>query len=407
MVKAAIMGCGTVGSGVYEVITANQAVIRQEIGEELRVARILDLREFPEEPFADLIVHNFEEIVSDPDIRIVVETMGGIEPAYGFVKRALLAGKHVVTSNKALVAAHGTELLSIARRQDVNFFFEAAVGGGIPVIQNLSSGYAGQRITRISGILNGTTNYILTQMDHAHGEFASALSEAQRLGYAEQNPEADVEGDDSCRKIAILASLMMGCEVRYENIHTEGITNIRPSDFFYARRLGASIKLIAAAERREEGLELYVFPQLIWPDDPLYDVGDVFNGILIEGNMLGTTMLYGSGAGKLPTASAVVADMIEAVRNMERNKPFGWREGSATLLPWGEGQYRYLIRFDAVTPERYETITGAFPGAQILQSEDGDGFALFTEAMKEKELARMLRQYPEAGGIVRGEARQG
>ena len=296
------MGYGTVGAGVYEAVVTNQKVIAAEIGEALEVKRILDLRKFPGDPAEKLITDKFSDIEEDEEISLVVETMGGTTPAYEFVKAALLKGKHVVTSNKALVAAHGTELLQIARDRKVNFFFEAAVGGGIPVIRTLGTGYQGQVITEITGILNGTTNYILTRMDREGAEFGDVLADAQRLGYAERNPEADIEGHDTCRKIAILSSLVTGKEVNFEDVYTEGISKIDSTDFRYALELKASIKLVGAAQFAGDQVTVSVFPLLVSDENPLYAVQGVYNGIVIKGNLLGTTMLYGSGAGKLPTA---------------------------------------------------------------------------------------------------------
>ena len=282
MIKAAIMGYGTVGAGVYEAVKVNQAVIEREVGEGLSIKRILDLRSFPGDPAEKLITDKFSDIEEDEEISLVVETMGGTTPAYEFVKAALLKGKHVVTSNKALVAAHGTELLRIARDKKVNFFFEAAVGGGIPVIRTLGTGYQGQVITEITGILNGTTNYILTRMDREGAEFGEVLADAQRLGYAERNPEADIEGHDTCRKIAILSSLVTGKEVNFEDVYTEGISKIDSTDFRYASELRASIKLVGSAQFAGDQVTVSVFPLLVSDENPLYAVHGVYNGIVIR-----------------------------------------------------------------------------------------------------------------------------
>ncbi len=403
MIKAAVMGYGTIGSGVFEAVRENQAVTAGELGDELRITKILDLREFPGTAVETLITHDFEEIVSDPEIRIVVETMGGTEPAYSFVKRCLLAGKHVVTSNKALVAAHGTELLEIAREKRVNFFFEAAVGGGIPVIRTLSAGYAGQIITEITGILNGTTNYILTRMEREGAGFSALLREAQRLGYAERNPEADIEGHDSCRKIAILASLMMGQEVNFEEIPVEGITGIDPLCFRYAARLNASIKLVGSAVREGGAVSIRVFPMLLGADNPLHAVNGVYNGIVVKGNLLGTTMLYGSGAGKLPTASAVLADMIEAAKHPEENLPFGWHAGKQALRPQEESGYRYLIRVRGGSEMEKKHAAELFGGAELIVLPGEAEFALLTGNMREKEYRETAAQLPEIIGMLRAE----
>ena len=326
MIKAAIMGYGTIGSGVAEILEENRDVIREKAGQEIRLKYVLDLRDFPDSPVADKIIHDFKQIEEDEEIRIVVEAMGGLNPAYPFVKACLLAGKHVATSNKALVAAHGTELLEIARQKRVNFFFEASVGGGIPIIRPLYRCLEGERIEEITGILNGTTNFILTKMDEEGETFEAALKEAQSRGYAERNPEADVEGYDTCRKIAILTAMAAGREVHFEDIYTEGITRITDTDFKYAKRMGTSIKLFGTSRIHDGRASAFVAPMMIDKANPLYSVNDVFNGILVKGNMLGPAMFYGSGAGKLPTASAVIADMIEAAQNLDSHVPMGWSE---------------------------------------------------------------------------------
>jgi len=319
MINVAIMGYGTIGSGVFEMIVQNQDILKDKIGDDIRVKKILDLRNFPGTPVEHLIVHDITDITEDAEIDIVVETMGGTNPAFAFVKECLLKGKHAATSNKALVAAHGTELLEVARENHVNFFFEASVGGGIPIIRALVDSYAGEAIEEITGIMNGTTNFILTKMDEEGEDFREALNEAQDLGYAERNPDADIEGQDTCRKIAILASLATGKEVDYEYIYTEGITNIDKTDFEYAQKMGTSIKLFGSALIEDDKLFAYVCPVMIGKPHPLYSVRDVYNGILVKGNMVGETMLYGSGAGKFPTASAVVADIISIIKHKDEN----------------------------------------------------------------------------------------
>ena len=331
--KAAVMGYGTIGSGVVEILMENRGQVAKAAGEEIEVKYILDLRDFPESPVADRIIHDFKQIEEDEEIRLVVETMGGLNPAYPFVKACLMAGKHVATSNKALVAAYGTELLAIAREKNVNFFFEASVGGGIPIIRPLYRCLKGERIEEITGILNGTTNYILTKMEREGASFEAVLREAQNLGYAERNPEADVEGHDTCRKIAILTAMATGRQVDFEEIYTEGITSITDTDFQYAKKMGTSIKLFGTSRMFEDGrVSAYVAPVMVGGGHPLYPVSDVFNGILVKGNMVGDTMFYGSGAGKLPTASAVVADLIEAVQNRDRNIPIGWSKEKQEII---------------------------------------------------------------------------
>ena len=307
MIQIAVLGYGTVGSGVVEVIDTNHASINKKAGEDIEIKYVLDLREFPGDPVEKKLVHDFETIINDPDVRIIVETMGGVNPAYEFTKRALLAGKSVCTSNKELVAKHGPELLEIAKARDINYLFEASCGGGIPIIRPLNSSLTADEIDEITGILNGTTNYILSKMASDGSGFDEALKEAQEKGYAERNPEADVEGYDACRKIAILSSLAFGCHVDFEDIYTEGITRITATDIKYAQAIGTSIKLLATSRKIGDGFYAMVSPVMIDSNNPLFSVQGVFNAIFIHGNVLGDAMFYGSGAGKLPTASAVVA----------------------------------------------------------------------------------------------------
>ncbi len=272
MIQIAVLGYGTVGSGVVEVINTNHESINKKAGEEINIKYVLDLREFPGDPVEDVLVHDYETIINDPEVQIIVEVMGGVEPAYTFTKRALEAGKCVCTSNKELVARHGLELLEIAREKDINYLFEASCGGGIPIIRPLNSSLTADEIDEISGILNGTTNYILTKMAEENADFEDVLKEAQEKGYAERNPEADVEGYDACRKIAILSSLAFGCHVDYEDIYTEGITRITVEDVKYAKGLGMSIKLLATSKREDGRFYAMVSPVLVGQDSPLYSV---------------------------------------------------------------------------------------------------------------------------------------
>ena len=317
MVQVAIMGYGTIGSGVAEILAQNAEQIKHGCGQDVALKYVLDLRDFPGSPVEDRIVHDFSVIEKDPEVSVVVETMGGLNPAYPFVKASLLAGKHVVTSNKALVAAYGTELLAIAREKNVNFFFEASVGGGIPIIRPLYRCLKGEKILEITGILNGTTNFILTKMDKEGASFEAVLKEAQDLGYAERNPEADVEGYDACRKIAILSSLAYGAHVDYRDVYTEGITKITAADIAYAKEFDSVIKLLGVARNTPEGIEVGVYPVMIARDHPLASVRDSFNAVFIHGDAVDDAMFYGRGAGEMPTASAVVGDVIDEARNIE------------------------------------------------------------------------------------------
>ncbi|MCR4842950.1 MAG: homoserine dehydrogenase [Eubacterium sp.] len=319
MVKIAVMGYGTIGSGVVEVIDINGGRIAQNAGQEVQVKYILDLKDFPDDPHHDLFVKDIEEILNDDEVKVVVETMGGVEPAHTFVKRCLEAGKSVTTSNKALVAKHGAELLAIAKEKNINFLFEASVGGGIPIIRALTSSLTADEIEEITGILNGTTNYILTKMDVEGSRFEDVLKEAQELGYAEANPTDDVEGYDACRKIAILTSLISGKTVDFEEIYTEGITGVKPEDMKYAAAMGRTIKLLATSRKTDAGYSAMVAPFMLDSEHPLYNVHGVFNAVFVHGNVLDDAMFYGRGAGKLPTASAVVADVVDIVKNLDNN----------------------------------------------------------------------------------------
>ena len=396
MIKAAIMGYGTIGSGVAEILEENKDVIREKAGQEIRLKYVLDLRDFPDSPVADKIIHDFKQIEEDEEIRIVVEAMGGLNPAYPFVKACLLAGKHVATSNKALVAAHGTELLEIARQKQVNFFFEASVGGGIPIIRPLYRCLEGERIEEITGILNGTTNFILTKMDEEGESFEAALKEAQSRGYAERNPEADVEGYDTCRKIAILTAMAAGREVHFEDIYTEGITRITDTDFKYAKRMGTSIKLFGTSRIHDGRASAFVAPMMIDRTNPLYSVNDVFNGILVKGNMLGPAMFYGSGAGKLPTASAVIADMIEAAQNLDSHVPMGWSEKPLCVEPIETASFRYFVRIAGSWTDREANVNTCFGGVDVHVLEGLDEFAILTGRMQEGAFRREAAAFDTA-----------
>jgi len=398
MFNVAILGFGTVGSGVYEVIKENNALLKQKTGEDIAVKKILDIRDFPGSEWESLVVHDIKEIIEDNDIDAVVETMGGTSPAFEFVRDALLSGKHVTTSNKALVAAHGTELLKIAKEKNVNFFFEASVGGGIPIIRTLTESYAGEHFKEITGILNGTTNYILTKMDAEGEDFEKALSTAQELGYAERNPEADVKGHDTCRKIAILASLATGKEVNFEEIYTEGITKIDTTDFEYAKHMKLSIKLFGDSKFEDGMLYAFVAPVMVERDHPLYMVNDVFNGIMVEGNMLGKSMLYGSGAGKLPTASAVVADIIAITKNKDKNIPFGWVNEKQAVADMSETSHKYFVRFKGKDTQFINKCKETFKDAKEVYLDGKDEFALVTGLIKEKDF---LMDLNNLGSVIK------
>lgn len=394
MIYAAVMGYGTIGSGVVEVLEQNKDVVREQTGEGIEVKYVLDLREFPGTSIEKKVIHDFDIIKNDGEIKIVVETMGGLNPAYPWVKACLESGKHVVTSNKALVAAHGTELLEIARKKQVNFLFEASVGGGIPIIRPIYRCLMGEKIEEITGILNGTTNYILTKMNNEGAPFDDVLKEAQTLGYAERNPEADVEGYDTCRKIAILTAMVTGKEVNYEDIYTEGITKIEAEDFKYAKQINASIKLFGSSRIEGGNVHAWVAPVMVGPSHPLFAVNDVFNGIMVRGNMLGTTMFYGRGAGKLPTASAVVADMIEAAQNMDKNVPMGWQPEKQPIAPMNTSSFRYFVRIAGTVEKEGKEAEKAFVNVKMIQAEVENEFAILTGEMTEEAFNRSKEGLP-------------
>ena len=330
MKKIAILGFGVVGSGVAEVLTENKALIEKRLGESIEIKYILDLRDFPDSPFADKVIHDFDTILNDSEISIVAEMMGGSHPAYDFSKAALLAGKNVVTSNKEVVARFGTELLSLAKENNVRYLFEASVGGGIPIIRPINNDLVSNKITTIDGILNGTTNYILTQMNENGTSFADALKDAQAKGYAEADPTADVEGLDAARKIVILSSLSFGKCISPEKISCKGITDITSTDFEVAKSLGYTIKLIGHSEQIEGKIYASVSPRFVPLSNPLAHISDVYNGILVGANMLDKVLFYGKGAGKLPTASAVVADIMDIAEKMsnEQAPSISWTEAT-------------------------------------------------------------------------------
>lgn len=403
MMNVAVMGYGTIGSGVVEILEKNKDTIEKKTRETVNVKYVLDLREFPGTTIADKIVHDFSIIEKDPEISMVIETMGGLNPAYPFVKACLKAGKHVATSNKALVAAHGTELLKIAEEKKVNFFFEASVGGGIPIIRPLYTSLAGEEILEITGILNGTTNYILTKMSQSGEPFESALKKAQELGYAERNPEADVEGHDTCRKIAILTALASGHEVNFQHIYTEGITNITDVDFRYAQALKTSVKLFGSSRISEGNVHAFVAPVMIGMDHPLYFVSDVYNGILVKGNMLGTSMFYGSGAGKLPTASAVVADIMEVLNHKTDHVKMGWDEECLAISSIEDLSFRYFIRIKGIYDKRRKEVEAAFGNVEVIELDHMDEFAVLTEAMTEEAYQKKAKELSGIRQRIRAE----
>lgn len=402
MVQVAVLGYGTVGSGVFEVMHTNQEIINRNAGQEIRIKYVLDLRDFPGDPVEKVLVHDYNVILNDPEVDIVVEVMGGVNPAYTFVKQALEMGKSVCTSNKALVAAHGVELLQIAREKHINFLFEASCGGGIPIIRPLVNSLTADDIDEVSGILNGTTNYILTKMAEERSDFDEVLKEAQALGYAERDPSADVEGWDACRKIAILMSVVSGKFVDFQQVHTEGITEITPDDVAYAKAWGLNIKLLATGKKVADGTYCMVAPVMIDSSHPLYSVNGVFNAIFVHGNMLGDSMFYGSGAGKLPTASAVTADIVEAAKNLHTNVMPGWTGEPLELMSTDDVKSRFMVRMSGKLADNRDKVEEVFGTVQEKElPELADEFAIMTESMSEAEYKAKAAHFDNILGMLR------
>ncbi len=390
MIKVAIWGYGTVGSGVFEVLRKNSAVIENKLGDTIEVKYVLDLRDFEDDPVKEVLVHDVEEILSDPEVAVICETMGGEIPAYTFTKRALESGKSVCTSNKELVEKHGPELLQIAKAHNCSYLFEASVGGGIPIIRPLRTSLAQEEIQSITGILNGTTNYILTKMETEGLAFESVLKRAQEKGYAEKNPDADILGFDACRKIAILTSLAYGKNVNYTDILTEGITAITNKDFAYARKLGATIKLFAKSVKKGEKYYALVAPFLVKPENPLYAVNGVYNAILVNGNMGGETMYYGKGAGKLATASAVVSDVLDCARHFGKHLNVKWDEEKLEISPIDGAVRKFFVRASTMDMAQVEAVFGEVELITgVADNECGFVTAEMTEAEYREKAAKM------------------
>lgn len=390
MVKVAVLGYGTIGKGVVTVLQTNADSIKKKTGKSIEVKAILDLRDFPGDPNADKVVHDYEIICADEEIQVIVECMGGVEPAYSFVKRALSAGRSVATSNKELVASHGAELIALAKDRKCSFLFEASVGGGIPIIRPLLSCLTADRIVEISGILNGTTNYMLTKMEKEGADFDDVLKQAQDRGYAELHPEADIEGWDACRKIAILTSVAHEQQVDFEDIPTEGITAVTAEDLRYADLLGRTIKLIAWSRVHDGVVYAMVCPMMIEKDHPLAAVNDVFNAIFVHGNMVDDVMFYGKGAGSLPTASAVAADVVDCVRHTGEPAEMNWNPEKLVLGDIGEFERRFFVRLAPDTPE--EKIQELFGEVEKVQIPGLLEVAFVTRPMKERAFEEAYKQ---------------
>lgn len=392
MIKVAVLGYGNIGSGVVQVLLKNKETIAKKAGDEIVPACVLDLRDFPGDVMEDKVVKDINLITQNPEISIVVETMGGTKPAYAFVKACLEAGKHVATSNKELVAAHGPELLEIAKAHHVSFLFEASVGGGIPIIRPLVSSITSDAVTEITGILNGTTNYMLTKMSEDGLDYDAVLEDAQERGYAERNPAADVEGHDARRKIAILSSLAFGKYVDYEDVYTEGITKITSADFAYAKVLGSRIKLFGTSKKKDDGsISTMVCPVMITNEHPLFAVNDVMNAILVRGESMGDLMFYGAGAGKLPTASAVVADVVNAARNPKITEIAPYEPGKMTVSDHLKSTHSYFVR---VKGSDANAVAESFKAKQIVDAGIADEFGLVTAEWTENEFDALCENYP-------------
>lgn len=393
MAKVAIMGYGTVGSGVYDIIKTNSDKLsRSANGESVDIKYILDIRDFDDHPEKELFTKEFNDILNDDEVSVVAEVMGGLHPAYEFTKSLLEAGKSVVTSNKELVATYGTELLEIARGKNVNYFFEASVGGGIPIIRPLVSSITSDAVTEITGILNGTTNYMLTKMSEDGLDYDAVLEDAQERGYAERNPAADVEGHDARRKIAILSSLAFGKYVDYEDVYTEGITKITSADFAYAKVLGSRIKLFGTSKKKEDGsISAMVCPVMITNEHPLFAVNDVMNAILVRGESMGDLMFYGAGAGKLPTASAVVADVVNAARNPKITEIAPYEPGKMTVSDHLKSTHSYFVR---VKGSDANAVAESFKAKQIVDAGIADEFGFITAEWAENEFDALCENYP-------------
>lgn len=392
MIKVAVLGYGNIGSGVVQVLLKNKETIAKKAGDEIVPACVLDLRDFPGDVMEDKVVKDINLITQNPEISIVVETMGGTKPAYAFVKACLEAGKHVATSNKELVAAHGPELLEIAKAHHVSFLFEASVGGGIPIIRPLVSSITSDAVTEITGILNGTTNYMLTKMSEDGLDYDAVLEDAQERGYAERNPAADVEGHDARRKIAILSSLAFGRYVDYEDVYTEGITKITSADFAYAKVLGSRIKLFGTSKKKDDGsISTMVCPVMITNEHPLFAVNDVMNAILVRGESMGDLMFYGAGAGKLPTASAVVADVVNAARNPKITEIAPYEPGKMTVSDHLKSTHSYFVRVKGTDAN---AVAESFKAKQIVDAGIADEFGLITAEWAENEFDALCENYP-------------
>ena len=406
MINIAILGYGTVGSGVFEVIRTNSKSIAKRVGEEINIKYVLDIKEFPaDDPVNEVLCRDFNVILNDPEVKIVVEVLGGTKPSYMWATECLKKGKSVCTSNKELVAAYGAELIALAKENNANFLFEASVGGGIPIIRPLNTSLMADEIKEITGILNGTTNYILTEMTDKGKAFDIVLKDAQRKGYAELHPEADIEGWDACRKIAILTSLACGKQVDFEDIYTEGITKINDDDIRYAKAMNKKIKLFGTSSIKDGKVYAMVAPFMIGAYHPLYNVDDVFNAVFVKGNMVDDLMFYGKGAGKLPTAAAVSSDVVDAARNLGKNIPIIWDQEKLELESVDDFEHNFYVRMENVLESDYDTIEEAFCcvlPVELPEEEKIDGeYAFVTAVLKEKDFFAAAEKFDNIVSTIR------
>lgn len=403
MIYIAVLGYGVVGSGVVEVMRKNRNSIAERAGDQISVKKVLDVRDFPDSEDKQLLTKDPEEVFGDDSISVVVETIGGATIAYEFTKRALRGKKHVVTSNKELVATHGPELLRLAQENGVSYLFEASVGGGIPIIRPLYQCLAANEIHGITGILNGTTNYILTRMRNEGSDFSAALQEAQQKGYAEADPTADIEGHDTCRKIAILSSIAYNEYVNYNNVYTEGITRISPVDIKFAEKLNCAIKLVAVSRKQSNGIFARVSPAMVRKEHPLSNVEDVFNAIVVSGDAIGDAMFYGRGAGKLPTASAVIADIIDIVKHIDSNNRVCWNVGNGNnVVDIDTAETKLFIRLETKDLREAEEAVMEYLGKVkviALDEKAPEELAFVTERRTEGELKQGLQRLQDTGKV--------
>ena len=403
-VKVAILGLGTVGSGVYKLIQKRADVMEKTIGAQMEVKKILvrNINKKREGVDASLLTDNWNDIVEDDEIQIVIEVMGGMEPAKTMILEALRAGKNVVSANKDLIAEEGHVLLATAEEHHVDFLFEAAVAGAIPIIRPMKQCLAVNDISEVVGIVNGTTNYILTKMTEEGMDFSDALEKAQELGFAEADPTSDVEGLDAGRKVAIMASIAFHSRVVFPNVFTEGITKITTEDMKYAKKMDMAIKLLASSKREGDSFSAIVAPRLLSKNHPLCNVNDVFNAVFVRGNMLGDAMFYGSGAGKLPTASAVVADVVDAAKHLHRTVVTRWESKTLELVPNADAKRRFFVRINGEESELKSRVDEVFGQVEVVKADGVKGeFAVITGEMTEAEYAQKAEEMPEVVKMIR------